>query len=103
VLNRQLQADFDVTQFDHVAFYDAAKAQIEMHLRARAAQTVRIAALDLTVAFAAGEGIHTETSRKFTRATAVAMLRAAGFRLERWYTSPDTAFALALAAVEAAP
>jgi hypothetical protein len=29
------------------------------------------------------------------------MLNAAGFRLARWYTSPDSAFALALAAVEA--
>ena len=75
VLNRELQADFDPTRFDHVAFYNAASAQIEMHLRARAAHTVRIAALDLTVAFAAGETIHTESSRKFTRATRGAMLR----------------------------
>ena len=102
VLNRELRADFDPTRFDHVAFYDAERAQIEMHLRARDAHTVHVAALDLTVAFAAGETIHTESSRKFTRATAAALLAAAGFRLERWYTSPDAAFALALAAVEAA-
>ncbi len=102
VLNRELQADFDPARFDHVAFYDPARAQIEMHLRARAAHAVRIAALDLTVPFAAGETIHTESSRKFTRASAALMLAAAGFRLERWYASPDAAFALALATVGAA-
>ena len=100
VLNRELQADFDPARFEHVAFYDSAKAQIEMHLRARSAHTVRIAALDLTIAFRAGETIHTESSRKFTHATAAAMLANAGFRLEQWYMSPDDAFALTLAVVE---
>ena len=101
VVNRELRADFDPTRFDHVAFYDAGRAQIEMHLRARAAHMVRIAALNLTVAFATGETIHTENSRKFTRASAARMLTAGGFRLRRWYVSADAAFALALAAVEA--
>jgi len=102
VLNRELRADFDPARFDHVALYNAAAAQVEMHLRAREAHTVRVAALDLVVPFAAGETIHTESSRKFTRATAAAMLAAGGFRLEHWYPSPDGDFALALAAVEAA-
>src|SRR5215468_516573 len=100
VLNRELRADFDPARFDHVAFYDPAAAQIEMHLRARAAHTVRIAALDLSVDFAAGETIHTESSRKFTRSSADTMLGAAGFRLVHWYPSRDDAFALALAAIE---
>jgi L-histidine N-alpha-methyltransferase len=99
VLNRELHADFDVTRFDHLAFYDAAAAQIEMHLRAREAHTVHITALDLAVDFAAGETIHTESSRKFTRATTTAMLAAAAFRLEHWYTPPSADFALALATV----
>jgi L-histidine N-alpha-methyltransferase len=102
VLNRELQADFDPARFEHVAFFDPDSAQIEMHLRARQAHTVRVAALDLSVAFRAGETIHTESSRKFTHATAAAMLTAGGFRLARWYTPPDAAFALALATVEAA-
>lgn len=101
VINRGLDADFDPERFEHLAFYNAEKAQIEMHLRARVAHRVHIAGLDLTVAFAAGETIHTETSRKFTRETAVGMLAAAGFHLERWYTPSDDAFALALATVEA--
>jgi L-histidine Nalpha-methyltransferase len=100
VLNRELGANFDPARFEHVAFYDPERAQIEMHLRAREAQTVRIAALDLTIAFAAGETIHTESSRKFTRATATAMLESSGFALRQWFRSRDGAFALALASVE---
>jgi L-histidine N-alpha-methyltransferase len=102
VINRELQATFDPARFDHVAFYDAERACIEMHLRARAAHEVRVAALDLTVGFAAGETIHTESSRKFTRDATAAMLAAGGFRLAQWFVSPDAAFALALAAVEGA-
>ena len=98
VINRELGANFTPERFEHVALFNAAAAQIEMHLRAREAQRVRIAALDAEVCFAAGETIHTESSRKFTRASVSAMLAAGGFRLERWLASGDAAFALALAA-----
>jgi L-histidine N-alpha-methyltransferase len=95
VVNRRLGGDFDPLAFDHVAFYDPAREQVEMHLRARAAHTARIAALGLSVPFEAGETIHTEISRRFTRASAEALLAAGGFALERW--EADGVFALALA------
>jgi L-histidine N-alpha-methyltransferase len=100
VINRELGADFDPQRFEHVAYFDADAAQIEMYLRARSEQQVRIAALDLTVGFYRGESVHTESSRKFTPATVDMLLRDGGFRLEQWYSSPDDAFALALATVE---
>ncbi|MFN8643875.1 MAG: L-histidine N(alpha)-methyltransferase [Candidatus Binatia bacterium] len=103
VLNRELGADFRPERFEHLAFFNAAAAQVEMHLRAREAHAVSIAALGLVVEFAAGETIHTESSRKFTRASIEALLANGGFRLERWDESPDAAFALALGRVEAAP
>jgi L-histidine N-alpha-methyltransferase len=103
VLNRELGADFRPAWFDHVAFFNPHAARVEMHLRARAAHAVSIPALDLVVEFAAGETIHTESSRKFTRASIEALLAASGFRLERWDESPDAAFALALGRVETAP
>lgn len=96
VLNRELGASFDPDMFDHVAFYDAAAAQIEMHLRARAEHVVAIRDLDVSVAFAAGETIQTEISRKFTHADAVAMMASAGCRIAGWYVGPDRRFALAL-------
>ncbi len=101
VINRLLDADFDPAAFDHVVRWDAATASIEMHLRARRAHRVRLAALDLSITFAAGETIHTETSRKFTRASVTALLAASAFRLTRWDEAPGGTFALALATLAA--
>ncbi|MGD9763406.1 MAG: L-histidine N(alpha)-methyltransferase [Candidatus Binatia bacterium] len=102
VINRELGATFDPDRFDHVAFFNAAASQIEMHLRTREAHSVHIAALDADVSFEAGETIHTECSRKFTRARVTAMLVDGGFRLERWLPAADSGFALALAVFEGA-
>jgi L-histidine N-alpha-methyltransferase len=67
-----------------------------MWLRAESAQRVRIAALDLTVEFAAGEEILTEVSCKF-RADAVAdELARAGLRPTRWWTDNAGDFGLSL-------
>lgn len=96
VINRELDADFALDCFDHVAFFNRERSQIEMHLRARSAQRVTIRKLELTVAFAAGETIHTEISRKFTRDEVESTLRVAGFQLVDWYTPPNRYFALAL-------
>lgn len=97
VINRELQADFRIDLFEHVAFFREDLAQIEMHLRAKQAHRVHVAALDLTVSFAAGETIRTEISRKFDRASANALLRGAGYEPDQWFVSPDGYFALVLA------
>jgi len=97
VLNRELDADFDLGEFEHHAFFNRAASRIEMHLRARRAHEVTLAAIDLTVGFAAGETIRTEISRKFTRDSAQRLLRAGGFSPLEWYVSPDRFFSLALA------
>jgi L-histidine N-alpha-methyltransferase len=99
VINRELNADFAVEGFEHVAFFNRERSQIEMHLRARVAHHVTIRKLPLTVPFAAGETIHTEISRKFTRDEVEVTLRVAGFQLVDWYTPPNKYFALALSRV----
>jgi L-histidine N-alpha-methyltransferase len=97
VINRDLDAAFDLDQFEHVAFFNREQSQIEMHLRARVAHHVTIRGLQQRIAFAAGETVLTEISRKFTREEVEAMLTGAGFELTRWYTPASNAFALALA------
>jgi L-histidine N-alpha-methyltransferase len=97
VINRSLDATFDPLGFDHVAFFNAPASQIEMYLRARVAHTVRINALDSTVAFAKGETIHTEISRKFTRAETEALLQRSGLDPVRWFEPANRYFGLALA------
>ncbi|GKQ39692.1 L-histidine N(alpha)-methyltransferase [Streptomyces sp. A012304] len=96
VVNRELGADFDAGAFDHVALWDAGREWIEMRLRSRRAQTVKIPALDLAVDFAAGEELRTEVSAKFREDGVRGELAAAGLELTHWWTDRAGRFALSL-------
>jgi L-histidine N-alpha-methyltransferase len=96
VLNAELGADFDLDAFEHVAAWDAEREWIEMRLRTAAPQTVRLADLDLTVGFAAGEEMRTEVSAKFRRDGVQAELAAAGLAMHSWWTDPAGRFGLSL-------
>lgn len=96
VMNRELGADFDPQAFEHVAFFDRRRRRIEMHLRASRRQQVSLGALGMTVGFRAGETLHTEISRKFTRRDLAELCHRAGFRVKHWFTAVKPAFALVL-------
>jgi L-histidine Nalpha-methyltransferase len=96
VLNRELQANFDPDDFEHVALFNHEHEWIEMRLRARREHTTLVRDLDLPVHFDAGEEIRTEISAKFTPERLDADLAAAGLELVRWLTDPDSLFALTL-------
>ncbi|MCV7103823.1 L-histidine N(alpha)-methyltransferase [Mycobacterium palustre] len=98
VINRQLDADFDVDAFQHVARWNGEAERIEMWLRAGSRQRVRIGALDLTVEFDAGEEMLTEVSCKFRPDGVSAELSDAGLRQIRWWTDEAGDFGLSLAA-----
>ncbi|SHG15657.1 L-histidine Nalpha-methyltransferase [Jatrophihabitans endophyticus] len=96
VINRDLGGRFDPDAFDHVARWDADEERIEMRLRSRWEQSVRIDALDLDVHLARDEEIRTEISSKFRRERVEAELAVAGLRLTHWWTDPAGDFALSL-------
>ncbi len=96
VVNRELDADFDLEAFDHVARFNVAEERIEMWLRARGAQRVHVRDLDLTVDFADGEEMLTEVSCKFRPDGVAAELAAAGLRRTHWWTDPAGDFGLSL-------
>jgi L-histidine N-alpha-methyltransferase len=96
VVNRELGADFVPEGFDHVARFDPDEEWIEMWLRSPAAQQVRVAALDLSVSFQAGEAMRTEISAKFRRPGIEAELGDADLALARWWTDVDGDFAVSL-------
>ena len=98
VLNREVEADFDVDAFEHDAVWNAGQERIEMWLRSSRAQTVKIRALDLTLEFGEGEQVLTEISTKFRREHLVAELARAGFEVREWWTDSIERFALLLAA-----
>jgi L-histidine Nalpha-methyltransferase len=97
VINRELDADFDVEAFAHVARWNTEEERIEMWLRADSDQRVRVGALDLTVDFAAGEEMLTEVSCKFRPDGVTAELAEAGLRRIRWWTDDAGDFGLSLA------
>ena len=97
VINRQLDADFDVDDYRHVARWNAREEWIEMWLRTDAPQRVRVGALGLTVDFAAGEEMLTEVSCKFRPDGVEAELAAAGLRRTHWWTDAAGDFGVSLA------
>jgi len=92
-INRELDADFDLRQFEHVARYVEEAQRIEMHLRSRVHQTVSIGAADLSVDFEINETICTEASHKFRPGQLPELARLGGFRLERQWIDCDWPFA----------
>lgn len=97
VVNRELDADFDLAAFEHVARWNAGEERIEMWLRTSTPQRVRIEALDLSVEFAAGEEMLTEVSCKFRPEGVAEELAAAGLRRTHWWTDQAGDFGLSLA------
>ncbi|HXB15522.1 MAG TPA: L-histidine N(alpha)-methyltransferase [Solirubrobacteraceae bacterium] len=99
VVNRELDADFEPEDFEHVALFDREHEWIEMRLRARRDLVARIRGLDLEVRFEAGEELRTEISAKFTPERLRTDLAAAGLELAHWLTDPEELFALTLSRV----
>ena len=97
VVNRELDADFDLDEFAHVARWNSAEQRIEMWLRARRAQHVVVGALDMAVDFVAGEEMLTEVSCKFRPEQVADELADAGLRRRRWWTDAAGDFGLSLA------
>jgi L-histidine Nalpha-methyltransferase len=92
-INRELDADFDIKQFAHLAFYNSAQGRIEMHLVSRREQIVRVG--NVPFFFAAGESIHTENSYKYSLPALVDLAKAGGFAVERVWTDERQYFSVA--------
>ncbi|MEB3033363.1 L-histidine N(alpha)-methyltransferase [[Mycobacterium] nativiensis] len=97
VVNRELDADFDIDAYRHVARWNTDEERIEMWLQAVTRQRLRVGALDMTVDFAAGEEMLTEVSCKFRSETVAAELWEAGLRRTRWWTDTAGDFGVSLA------
>lgn len=94
-INQRIGSDFDVRQWQHLAFFNAEQSRIEMHLQA---------AVDVVVrwpggarSFAPGERIHTENSYKYRVDDFVDLLRRAGLPNARVWTDAQAWFAVVLA------
>ena len=95
-MNRELGADFDLGRFRHKVRWDAGASRVEMHLASLTAQQVRIPGAGLTVDFARGETIWTESSHKYELTALEAMGAATGLRVLAQWTDDQARFALTL-------
>jgi L-histidine N-alpha-methyltransferase len=95
-INRELDADFDLGQFVHTARINQEARSVEMHLRSKRQQTVRIPAADLRVEFLEGETIWTESSHKYSAGEVFEMARNAGFSCQAQWIDEQWPFAESL-------
>ncbi len=87
-INRELNGNFNLDDFQHVALWNEAESRIEMHLRSLKKQSVSIRALGLTVQFADSELLHTENSYKFGLPMVSNILKSGGFAIKQsWFDS----------------
>lgn len=95
-LNRELGADFDLSQFEHLARYDVSERRIEMHLRSKAWQRVTISAAGFRFYLRQGETIWTESSHKYNPQEVVAMGERTGYRCSGQWIDEEWPFAQSL-------
>ena len=102
-INRELGADFDVSQFRHFGTYSVFSGAMESYLVSLEPQIVNIAALDLSFSFNAWEPIHTEYSYKYLRSDIDRLARDTGFSVQRQLEDARGWFVDSLWRVERSP
>ena len=95
-LNRELDADFDLLEFDHCVEWNAAASRIEVHLVSRADQLVCIRGAGCCTRIDEGERIWTESSYKYEPEDIVEMGARAGFHTSEQWIEDESRFALTL-------
>jgi dimethylhistidine N-methyltransferase len=98
-INRELDGDFDLSQWLHKALYNQHRGRIEMHLVSTSNQAVRIAGQ--TFNFARGETIHTENSYKYRADEFIELAVQAGFSSQEAWIDDNNLFSVQLFRVEA--
>lgn len=95
-INRELDADFDLGQFAHVAKINHEARSVEMHLRSKRRQTVSIPLAEVVVEFLEGETIWTESSHKYSSDEIFQIACDAGFCCEAQWIDGEWPFAESL-------
>ncbi len=95
-INRELAGHFDLDGFAHISRYDARRGSVDSYLVAGRGMRVSIDALELEIAFATAETIHTESSHKFDANDIAQLATDSGFRVGAMWTDAARRFAVSL-------
>ncbi|GEP09056.1 L-histidine N(alpha)-methyltransferase [Methylobacterium gnaphalii] len=93
-MNRELGADFDLSDFRHEARILRNPFRVEAHLVASQAKTYRVDGTEIR--FEAGESVRTDTSHKYEPAAFRALAERGGWTSERIWLDHDQRFSLHL-------
>jgi L-histidine Nalpha-methyltransferase len=96
-INGLIGSDFDVQDWQHMAFFDTKLSRIEMHLQAK--RDLLVSWGQQTRSFKRGQGIHTENSYKWTVAGFADLLVEAGFKKPMCWTDSQDWYSLHWAGV----
>ena len=99
-INRELEADFVLARFKHVARFNSETNSVEMHLQSLRRQTVAIQSADLSVTFGEGETIWTENSHKYSLDEVARIAVAAGWVCDAQWIDQEWPFAESLLRAE---
>ncbi|MHA7873633.1 MAG: L-histidine N(alpha)-methyltransferase, partial [Hyphococcus sp.] len=80
-MRRELDAELNLDDFEHHAFYNQDQSRIEMHLRAVRPTAIKLN--DQSFAFADGETLHTENSYKYSVARLKALVETTPWRVDQ--------------------
>ena len=95
-INEELDGNFDLTKFSHLAQFNEDKQRIEMYLKSHANQTVTIPKSNLEIDFQENELIHTEHSHKYSIPRIENMLYDSGFEINVIWQDENRHYALVL-------
>ena len=95
-INDELDADFNLQNFEHLAIYNEEDQRIEMYLKSLVNQSVVISKSNLLLNLEKDELIHTEHSHKFRLPQIHELLDNTGFKIEHTWLDDDKHFSLTL-------
>ena len=95
-INRELDADFDLEKFHHIAHYDERRGSVDSFLEAREPMAVCIRRADLRITVESGEQIHTESSYKFADEDVARLAAVAGFASRSLWHDREKSFSVHL-------
>jgi len=92
-INRELGADFQLQQFEHLAVFNERTRSVEMHLRSRSRQKVAVPEASISIHFEKDETIWTESSHKYSQDELISLARHSGFRPQAEWMDHSWGFA----------
>lgn len=94
VVNRIIESDFNLNDFNHSAFFNKEKSRIEMHLIANKDCTVHSEFFELPIYLKKGDSIHTENSHKYTLEIIQKLIVGTGLSIKNTFTDSNNWFVL---------